>query len=57
MPVQAEDLLIRLKAVEETSAIKRMKEQFAALGVETSDLPPAVVLGVRIAEAKSSRAA
>jgi hypothetical protein len=35
MPVHAEDLLVRLKVVEETAAIKRMKEQLAALGVES----------------------
>jgi TP901 family phage tail tape measure protein len=34
MPVHAEDLLVRLKVVEETAAIRRMKDQLTALGVE-----------------------
>jgi septal ring factor EnvC (AmiA/AmiB activator) len=36
---------------------EELQRQALALGAGTSDLPPAVVLGVRIAEAKSSRAA
>jgi hypothetical protein len=37
--------------------IDTLQRQALALGAGTSGLPPAVVLGVRIAEAKSSRAA